>query len=84
MSRRFRSTVGLGHVEQQQNKINIEAEIIADKELRRDTDAIIPLVQKMDIETRLKMADNDKNGISFMATPSEIADALLKAKGYEV
>jgi co-chaperonin GroES (HSP10) len=32
---------------EQQNKMNIEAEIIADKELRRDTDAIIQRVKSL-------------------------------------
>ncbi len=42
-------------------------------------DAIIPLVQKQDEHTRKSILP-----ISFMSTPEQIADALLKAKGFEV
>lgn len=45
-------------------------------------DAIIPLIQKQMLQTRLQMTVD--NRISFMSTPDQLADALLAAHGIKI
>jgi hypothetical protein len=44
-------------------------------------DAIIPLIQKQEVWIRAKIAARHPQGITFMSSPAQLCEALLRATG---